>query len=479
MMQRLRGFDAAFLHFETATNHLHVGQTCVFDPSTAPAGHSFQAVRQLLEDRIHLIPPFRRRLVEVPLGLRHPVWIEDPDFDLDYHLRRAALHAPGGNRELADFAAEVMSRPLDRRRPPWEMYIVEGLEDGMVAAITKVHHAAIDGVSGAEATAQLLDLSPESADVPPPDEPWRAESVPSRVDLLGSALADMAKQPLAAGMATARTARTATSLWRRNRRREGPPPPSPFSGPRTSLQVGVGRDRRVAFTEASLDTVKAIKDALGGTVNDVVLAICSGALRSLLAARGERPDKALVAAVLISLRADGDRHIGRNLISGMLVSLATNLDDPVERLRCIATGSKEAKDQERIFGAEAFTDWAELVAPPVASGLAQVASRFRLTERLRPPFNVTISSFRGSPVPLYSVGARMLSAHPLGPAADGFPLNITVQTYIDKLCFGLMAGREAVPELWDVVDYLDDALAELSKAAAHSTGDRLSMRGSH
>ena len=164
-MQRLRGFDAAFLHFETATNYLHVGQTCVFDPSTAPAGHSFEAVRQLLEDRIHLIPPFRRRLVEVPLGLRHPVWIEDPDFDLDYHLRRAALPAPGGSRELADFAAEVMSRPLDRHRPPWEMYIVEGLDDGMVAAISKVHHAAIDGVSGAEATAQLLDLSPESADV--------------------------------------------------------------------------------------------------------------------------------------------------------------------------------------------------------------------------------------------------------------------------------------------------------------------------
>lgn len=469
-MRRLRGFDAAFFHFETPTNHLHVGQACIFDPSTTPGGHSFDDVRGLFTDRIHLIPPFRRRLVEVPFGLHHPVWIEDPDFDLDYHLRRAAVPAPGGIRELADLTAEVMSRPLDRSRPPWEMHIVEGLEDGMVAAISKVHHGAIDGVSGAEATAKLLDLSPEPAAVPPPDPAWQPEPVPSGPELARSAITDLAKNPLTAARATGRTARAAASVWWRNRRRQSEPPPPPFSGPRTSLQVTVGRDRRVAFADVDLDTVKAIKDALGGTVNDVVLAMCAGALRSLLAARGEHPDEALVAAVPVSLRGEEDKTIGENMASGMLVSLATNLEDPVERLRYIASGSRDAKDQERLLGAEDFVDWAELVAPPVANGLARLAARFKLSERLSPPFNIVISNFRGSPFPLYSVGAKMLSAYPLGPVADGAPLNITVQSYTDKLCFGLSAGREAVPEVWDVADYLDDALAELSKAAAQIGG---------
>jgi WS/DGAT/MGAT family acyltransferase len=230
----------------------------------------------------------------------------------------------------------------------------------------------------------------------------------------------------------------------------------------------------VGFAEVSLDSVKDIKNTLGGTVNDVVLAICAGAMRSLLAARGEHPDKALVAAVPVSLRGEEDRSIGGNRASGMLVSLATNLEDPSERLRCIASGSKEAKDQERILGAEDFADWAEIVAPPLASGIARLAARFRASERLGPPFNIVISNFRGSPVPLYSVGARMLAAYPLGPVADGAPLNITVQSYADKLCFGLVAGREAIPEIWRLPDYLDDACSELCKEAARtSRSDRV------
>jgi diacylglycerol O-acyltransferase / wax synthase len=474
-MQRLRGFDASFLHFETATNHLHVGQACVFDPSTAPAGHSFDNVRQLIEDRIHLIPPFRRRLAEVPLGLHHPVWLEDPDFDLDYHLRRAALPAPGGACELADFTAQVMSRPLDRRRPPWEMHIVEGLQGGMVAAVSKVHHAAIDGVSGAEATAQLLDLSPESAETSPPDPPWQPDTAPSGLELARSALADMGSLPLSALHATSRTARAVFSLWQRNRRREGQRPPSPFSGPRTSLQAAVGPHRRVAFTEARIDAVKTIKNALGGTVNDVVLAMCAGALRSLLAARGEHPDKALVAAVPVSLRSEEDQGATGNLVSGMLVSLASNMDDPAERLRSIATGSREAKDQERILGANEFAGWAELAMPPLANGLARLAARLKISERLRAPFNIVVSNFRGPPFPLYSAGARMLAAYPLGPVADGAPLNITVQSYTDKLCFGLSADREAVPEVWEMAQYLDDALGELSKAAASRSEAALSQ----
>src|SRR5688500_4148257 len=178
-MQRLTGLDATFLYLETPTNHMHVASTAVFDPTTVPGGYSFEGVRDLVESRLHLLPPFRRRLVEVPFQLHHPLWIEDPDFDLDFHLRRAALPSPGGERELAEFAGDVMGRPLDRSRPLWEMYVVEGLENGHIATVTKLHLAAVDGVSGAELTVNLIDLQPEPAEIPPPEPPRMPDGVPT------------------------------------------------------------------------------------------------------------------------------------------------------------------------------------------------------------------------------------------------------------------------------------------------------------
>src|SRR5205823_2628319 len=200
-MRRLTGLDATFLYMETPTNHMHVASTAVFDPSTVPGGYSFEGVRQLVEERLPLLPPFRRRLVEIPFGIHHPIWIEDPDFDLDYHLRRAALPSPGGDRELAEFAEEVMGRPLDRHRPLWEMYVVEGLENGLIATVTKTHHAAIDGVSGAELTVNLLDLQPEPTQVPPPETPWQADRIPSDFELVAYALSSLARQPFRAAKA--------------------------------------------------------------------------------------------------------------------------------------------------------------------------------------------------------------------------------------------------------------------------------------
>jgi WS/DGAT/MGAT family acyltransferase len=396
--------------------------------------------------------------------LHHPVWLEDPDFDLDYHLRRAALPAPGGAAELAAFTAEVMSRPLDRHHPPWEMYMVEGLEGDMVAGVTKVHHAAIDGISGAEVTANLLDASPEPVTTEP-DQPWDPDHV-SALELGRSALAELARQPGNLARAASHTVGAALALRRRNGSPAAVPPPAPFSAPRTSLQTTISPHRRVAFTQASLEEVKTVKNAFGGTVNDVILAACAGAVRSLLDARGERPERSLVAAVPVSIRTEAESGAMGNKVSAMLVSLASTLDDPAERLRAIVAGSNHAKAQDKVFGVRQLAEWAEVISSGLITRGARFASRLKLLERLPPLHNVMVSNFRGPPFPLYFAGARMLAAYPMGPIMDGAPLNITVQSYMDTLFFGLVACREALPEVWDVARYLDDAIDELSKAAA-------------
>src|SRR4051794_9890423 len=238
-MKRLTGLDAGFLYLETPNNHMHVASTCVFDPSTVPGGYAFEKVKRLVEDRLPLLPPFRRRLVNVPFELHHPLWIEDPDFDIDYHVRRAALPAPGGHAELAEFAADAFSRPLHRSRPLWEMYVVEGLENGYIATVTKTHHAAIDGVSGAELTANLLDLQVEPAPTPPEDPPWRPDRIPTDIELVAYAARSLALQPIAAAKATRRTAAAVFNIRRRNRQPDVEPPPAPFSASRTSLNAPI------------------------------------------------------------------------------------------------------------------------------------------------------------------------------------------------------------------------------------------------
>src|SRR4051812_17355827 len=287
-MQRLTGLDATFLYLETPNIHMHVASTAIFDPSDVPEGYTFDRLKEMVANRLPLLPPFRRRLVTVPFSLHHPLWIEDPDFDIYHHVRRAALPSPGGARELAEFAADVMSRPLDRSRPLWEMYVVEGLEGGYIGTVTKTHHAAIDGVSGAELTANLLDLTPETAWLDPAEDTWQPDRIPSDAELVGYAARSLAVQPIAAAKAVRRTAAMALTLRRRNREPNATPPPAPFSAPSTSINVAITPHRAFAFTQMSLDEVKHVKNTLGGTVNDVVLALCSGALRRFFDAKGEQ-----------------------------------------------------------------------------------------------------------------------------------------------------------------------------------------------
>lgn len=464
-MQRLTGLDASFLYLETPSAHMHVAGLMILDPSSIEGGVTLERVREVYGQRLHLAPPFRRRLVEVPFGLHHPLWIEDPDFDIEFHIRATALPSPGTQEQLATLVGRLVALPLDRTRPLWEVWVIEGLEDGNVACLSKVHHAAIDGASGNEMTVALLDLTPEIARHEPEVE-WKADRIPTDLELLGYAANSLARQPVRVAKAGWKTAGAVAAVRRRNR--EAPnltPPPSPFAAPRTSFNTAITPRRSFAFTTVSLPAVKAIKAATGSTVNDVVLALCAGALRRYLDGRGELPDDPLVAMVPVSVRTEEEKDAMGNRVTSMFASLATDVDDPLERLSVIHDCMAEVKEQQKAIGADTLGDWAEFAAPALAGRAARLYSRTKMADRHRPLFNVTISNVPGPPFPLYSIGARMVANYPVGPIMDGGGLNMTVMSYLDRLDFGLQACPDVLPDVWSVAEGLQVALDELLAAA--------------
>ncbi len=466
VVERFSGLDTMFLNAETATMHMHVAGVMIFDPSDAPFSYSFERVREIVASRLDLLKPFRRRAVRVPFHLHHPLWVEDPEFDLDYHLRRVCLPSPGGMSELEEFVADVVSRPLDLNRPLWEMYVVEGLENGMVALVTKTHHAAIDGVSGAELAASFLDLQPEPREIDPPEHPWTPERIPSDYELTAYALVSLAFQPLTALRVVRRTIEMVTALTERNRTSNTTPPPAPFTAPRTKFNASITAHRCLGTTEVSLDQVKSIKRAFGCTVNDVVLALCTGGLRRYLIDQRDLPEDPLVAMVPISVRKEQERNALGNRLSAMLVSLPTTVGDPFQRLSMIAAGTSHAKEQGKAIGAETLMNWAEFAAPALAARAARLVSGIRLFDRFPPAFNVTISNVPGPNFPLYGAGARMVAMYPLGPVVEGVGLNITVMSYMGKMFFGILGCKELVPSMEVLVQGIQDSLAELSELPA-------------
>jgi WS/DGAT/MGAT family acyltransferase len=463
-MQRLTGLDASFLYLETPSSHMHVAGLMILDPSSTEGGITLDDVKAVYGARLHLAPPFRRRLVEVPFGLHHPLWIEDPHFDLDYHVRATALPSPGTPEQLATLVGRLSAIPLDRTRPLGEVWMIEGLQDGNIAVLTKVHHAAIDGASGNELTVALLDLTPEIAQHEP-DTEWEPDRIPTEVELLSYAASSLARQPVRVARAVGKTAGAAMALRRRNR--EEPnlvPPPSPFSAPRTSFNTAITPRRSFAYTTVSLPAVKAVKAATGATVNDVVLALCAGALRRYLDKQGEHPEGPLVAMVPVSVRSDDEKDALGNRVSSMFASLATDIDDPLERLQVIHDCMAEVKVQQKAIGADTLGDWAEFAAPALAGRAARLYSRTKMADRHRPLFNVTISNVPGPPFPLYSIGARMVANFPVGPIMDGGGLNMTVMSYLDQLDFGLQACPDVLPDIWSLADGLEASLDELLAA---------------
>ncbi|HTZ08980.1 MAG TPA: wax ester/triacylglycerol synthase family O-acyltransferase [Acidimicrobiales bacterium] len=466
-MEQLTGLDASFLYLETPSLHMHVSMAAVFDPSTVPGGYSFDKLRSLVGSRLARAPIFRRRLVEVPFRLGHPYWVDDPSFDIDYHMRRAALPTPGGMAELGRFVGDVCSRQLDRTKPLWEMYIVEGVRIDQIAVVTKIHHSTIDGVSGAELLAQLFDLEPDPPSAPVPAAgtgPGAEEALPSEAHLVGRALAARVIKPVGVGRLMWRTGRAVLDV-RRVRSRSSGRAALPLTTPRTSLNAAITPHRSVAFSSISLEDVKRLKRACGTTVNDVVLALCTGAVRRYLLEGDELPSDPLVATVPVSVAPEVGNRRGANKISAMFVALPCQIEDPLERLEAIRQGTKGAKEEHNALGAAVLLDWAEHATPNVFSAAARTYTRFKLADHHRPIHSMIISNVPGPDFPLYLAGAEMVAGFPLGPVMDGAGLNITVMSYRGVLNWGFMACTENVPRTAALAASVPGVLDELLGAA--------------
>jgi diacylglycerol O-acyltransferase / wax synthase len=482
------------LAIEDGRTHGHVAAVGIYDPSTAPAGRlTLDAVRELVASRLHLLPPFHWRLVEVPFGLDHPYWHHESEFDLEFHVRELALPAPGDTRMLAEQVARIVARPLDRARPLWELYLIHGLDGDRMAVLTKMHHAAIDGMSGAEVLGVLLDPSPDGRSLPAPTAAPLARNGPGQLEMLARGLAALPRQRLGSlrglpralphldenpTMRTLPGISTVAALGRRAARLR---PRSNDGGvlegrglhaPRTSLNGPIGPHRRVAFTQQSLAEVKQIKNHFGVTVNDVVVAICAGALRTLLQDRGELPDRPLLAMIPVSLRTEAQRGTYGNRIATMLAPIRTNLGDPADRLVATHEALRSAKERHRAIPATALQDTYDFIPPALFARAARVTTSVAARLPGQAPVNVIISNVPGSPEPLYLAGARLEAIYPVSPIAHGIGLNMTVMGHAVGLNYGIVADRDAVEDAWLLATAIDHAHAELLKLVKPSVRRR-------
>jgi diacylglycerol O-acyltransferase / wax synthase len=478
-VRQLTGLDAQFLALETARQAGHVGGLAVLDPSSRPNGRlDLSDVHNMIAERLPLLPPFRWRLRRVPLGLDYPYWIDDPDFDLEYHVRELALPPPPTDAKLAEQVARIFSRPLDRSRPLWEVYLIHGLQDGNVAVMTKIHHAVVDGMSGAEIMGVLLDLTPEGREPPPPSE-TPSDREPTELAMLArglmaaprylqrvlsaapSTLPNLEDTPILRELPGAKTlGRTTEQIVRTLRRRPSRVlERSNLTPPRTSFNGRVSAHRRFAFGQLSLDDVKAVKNAYGYTVNDVVMAICAGAVRRWLIEHDELPNCPLVTQVPVSVRSEEDQGTFGNRIGLMSVPLFTTEHDPVERLRLTHEAMRAAKERHKALPAQLLQDATQFIPPAVFARAAQVT--FSLAAMRRPVWNLVISNVPGPQFPLYMAGARLEANYPISVITDGMGLNITVMSYDGHLDFGIVADREQMRDVWKLIDWLQESLAEL------------------
>jgi WS/DGAT/MGAT family acyltransferase len=492
-MKQLSGLDASFLYVETGSQFGHVSSLSIYaKPEDDPDYDPYAAWRAQIERRLHFLEPLRRRLREVPLGIDHPYWIEDPDFDLDFHVRHSGVPPPGRDDQIAEVVARIVGRPLDRSRPLWETYVLEGLPDGRFGILTKVHHATIDGAAGAELLVLMLDGDPEGDVLPPaPESAPPVERVPSDGEMLARAATNLLHKPGRAVLLGVRTVRelgvairnpimvTAANQVRdglrgplgavlnlgRARAPEGEVKgPLPSAAPRLRFNAAITPHRRFAFRSTSLGAVKDVKNALGATVNDVVMAMCAGGLRRWLEDHDELPDIPLVAMVPVSIRSGEETERWTNRVSAIFATLPTDEPDPLLRVGRVHAAMVDAKGLHDAVPAEALTDFAQFPPPAVFARAMRTAVRLTAS-RFMPPVNVTISNVPGPRQPLYTASAQMLHYYPVSTIVDGQGLNITVQSYLDSLDFGLVACRELVPDLWDLVDAIVDDLAEIGKAA--------------
>jgi WS/DGAT/MGAT family acyltransferase len=467
-MKQLTGLDGSFLYMETPTSFGHVNGLAIYE---RPDGDfdPYATVYRRFASKVGELEPMRRRVVEVPMGLDHPYWVMDPNFDLDFHIRHMSLAPPGRRDQLAEQVARIVGRPMDRTRPLWEVYVIEGLEDGSWALLTKYHHATIDGASGVLMMTLLNDLTP---DAPPPGEspPWEPEEIPSDAELLRLAIGNLVRNPAkalrlqlrivrdfaaAAGITGLSSAaqQAGAAVKALAGPQDGPRVSMPMSAaPPTPWNKSITAHRRFAMRAAKVSDLKRLKAVTGGTLNDVVMAIVAGALRAYLAEHDALPDAPLRAMVPVSIRTGNEEEPWTNRVSSLVVDLPTHLADPLERLASCREAMDRAKRQFELVPAEALVDIQQYSSPVVATSAIRLAARLKLADRMAPPVNVIISNVPGPRQPLYLGGAEMRTYIPVSTIAEGMGLNVTVHSYLDELEFGLIACRELVPDLWHMVD---------------------------
>jgi diacylglycerol O-acyltransferase len=454
---RLTGLDASFLHLEDASSHMHVASVMLFEGPPPPYDELLAAI----ERRLSLVPRYRQRVAFVPLGQGRPKWADDPHLNLHYHVRYTGLPSPGSEQQLRDLAGRVFAQPLDRDKPLWELWLADELEGDRFAVLSKTHHALVDGISGVDILSVLFDTSPEPVAPTDPGPPWLPRPLPSGVQLLGEALLERATIP-------AELTRSARAVLRGPRRVLGgvrdaavgvgamawaglnPAPSSPYNR-------SIGPHRRYTWVRVRLGDVKAIKNALGGTVNDVVLATVAGALGSHLRRRGVKTDGLeLKAMVPVSVRSDVERGALGNRVAAMMAPLPVWCHDPVARLDIVREELKDLKAGGQAVGAQVLTELAGFAPPTIMGQAARLSSRQRF-------FNLVVTNVPGPQFPLYLLGRRMLESFPMVPLAKNQGLGVALLSYDGSINFGLVGDYDL---LWDLEDFADDIRGSLEDLAA-------------
>ncbi|MFT3819545.1 MAG: wax ester/triacylglycerol synthase family O-acyltransferase [Rubrivivax sp.] len=475
-MDHLSGLDASFLHFETPETPMHVGSLMLMDLPPGYDGDYYEDVKAMVGSRMHLSTVLTRKLAQMPFELAEPVWIDDEDIDLDYHVRSLTLRRPGTMAQLHQLIGRLHSSLLDRSRPLWEMYVIEGLENGQVAFYTKAHHSGVDGKAGAELAKVMYDISPKIREVPPPRRKAssRGGYQLGMAELLQAAVANTAQQyrKLAGLLPTAAKAlTTAGKVLASQQTGKGQRPLNLGLAPKTVFNDSITNQRSYSTMSLPFDEVKALGKRVGGTVNTIVMAMASGALQRFLTQRGLMPKESLIAAVPVSLRAEGDDSMN-NQVSMVRVDLATDIADPIERFKAIHASSEAAKAVVRELKPVLGVDMPMTGSPWLMTSLASLYGRSNLAKRMPPMANVLISNVPGPSLPLYVAGAKMVAYYPVSIPYHGSALNITVQSYAGSLDFGITACRRILSqeESYELLEHARAVLREIERLPAIGEG---------
>ncbi|MCU1623910.1 MAG: tgs2 1 [Frankiales bacterium] len=459
------GVDAGFLYMETPTLHMHTLKVSVVDVRDVPGGYSFPMIKDEIMARLHLLPPFRRRVLRVPFQLHHPLWVEDREIDPDRHVFLDRVPAPGSMAQLEEVIGRIASTPLDRSVPLWELHVCEGLADGRVAVVAKMHHAMADGVAANALLANITDLTPESRPAPPRTS-WRPEPTPQPKDVARVALLDAVKQIAWIPGLLLRTLLSVLAVVRHKRASDVRTPMPVLSTPRTSFNGAITARRSFATASLAIDDFRRVKKAHDVTLNDVVLAVVGGALRAWMDSHDEHPTGSLLAGVPVSTdEAGAAPRLGGNAVSNMFTTLGTAIDDPVARLLDISRVTAEAKKVQRALGMKMLEDWVQFTPPAPFSAFMRAYSHLRGADFHPAPFNVVVSNVPGPTVPVWIAGARLTELFSVGPILQGIGLNVTVWSYLDRMNFSLLACPDLLPDLRGLADHLSASLQDLLHAS--------------